>query len=74
MNSDQEADHTEDPRGTDTGSGYPEEQQGGAQPGVERDEGHRKSGPSGGTEREPDTSTDEDGDPGQATGNPNAAG
>jgi hypothetical protein len=74
MNSHDEADHTEDPRGTDTGAGYPEEQPAGAQPGVERDEGEERRGQSGGTDREPDTSSDEDGDPGQATGNPNAAG
>jgi hypothetical protein len=74
MNSDEEADHTQDPRGTDTGAGYPEEQPSGAQPGVERDEAQERRGQSGGTGREPDTEGDQDGDPGQATGNPNAAG
>jgi hypothetical protein len=74
MNSDDEADHTQDPRGTDTGAGYPEEQPAGAQPGVQRDESQERRGQSGGTDREPDTSSGEDGDPGQATGNPNAAG
>jgi hypothetical protein len=33
---DDNPDITEDPRETDTGSGYPEEQPGGANPGVER--------------------------------------
>jgi hypothetical protein len=57
----------EDPRDVDVGAGYPEEQPGGANPGVQRRqrEGDRDA---------PDTSTDEDGDPGQATGNPRAAG
>ncbi len=74
MNSDQEPDHTEDPRGTDTGAGYPEEQPGGAQPGVERDERTQRRGAGDGGDASPDTSTDEDGSPGQATGNPDAAG
>jgi hypothetical protein len=59
----------EDPRGTDVAEGgYPEEQQPGADPA----EGTRKR-----EEREgdaPDTSADEESDPGTATGNPGAAG
>jgi hypothetical protein len=74
MNSDQEADHTEDPRGRDTGAGYPEEQPGGAQPGVERDESEERRGASGGGGDSPDTDAGRDGDPQQATGNPGAAG
>ncbi|MCW3007731.1 MAG: hypothetical protein JWP17_2357 [Solirubrobacterales bacterium] len=73
MNRDEEADHTQDPRGTDTGAGYPEEQPSGAQPGVQRDEGHERQGRSRGDDA-PDGKDDQDGDPGQATGNPNAAG
>jgi hypothetical protein len=74
MTSDQEPDHTEDPRGRDQGAGYPEEQPGGAQPGVERDEGQERRGASGGGGDTPDTDDGRDGGPGQATGNPNAAG
>ena len=61
---------TEDPRGTDVAeSGYPEEQQPGAEPGT-----------SGGRTREeheddaPDTSSSKDSGPDKATGNPGAAG
>ncbi len=67
MRRDEEPDHTEDPRGTDVGAGYPEEQPGGAQPGVQRRD--RK-----GRDDAPGTSSDEDSDPGTATGNPRAAG
>jgi hypothetical protein len=60
---------SEDPRGTDVGqSGYPEEQQGGTQPGGgdhPRDAGDRDA---------PDTSSSEDSGPDKATGNPGAAG
>jgi hypothetical protein len=65
-----EPDHTEDPRGTDTGrSGYPEEQHPGAQPAAprrDRDDDDETDAPG--------TSSDEEGGPGQATGNPGAAG
>jgi hypothetical protein len=71
MNSDEAADHTQDPCGTDTGTGYPEEQQGGAQPGVGRDEDDERQG---GQDDAPSQSGSQDGDPGQATGNRNAAG
>ncbi len=55
---------TEDPRGKDVGQGYPEENQPGTSPG---------SAParSGGGDHDPENP---DGDPGQATGNPDAAG
>ena len=68
MTREEKPDHTEDPGGRDTGAGYPEEQPGGANPGVERD---RDAG--GGGARPPIRDGD-DGDPGQATGNPDAAG
>ena len=60
-------DHSRDPRDRDVGAGYPEEQPGGAQPGEQRDE---ESGDPGA----PGTSSPQDGEPGQATGNPGAAG
>jgi hypothetical protein len=62
-----EPDFSEDPRDRDTGAGYPEEQPGGANPGVERGEPK-------GDDDAPDTAGDQDGDAGQATGNPDAAG
>lgn len=67
----QKPDHS-DPGGRDTGAGYPEEQPPGANPGVER-EGEGDA-PSGGSSRRPDTDGGRDGKPGQATGNPGAAG
>ena len=61
-------DHTDDPRGEDVAEGgYPEEQQSGTDPGG--GDPHRE-----GDTDAPDTSADEEGDPGQATGNPDAAG
>lgn len=66
MERQQKPDHTE-PGGRDTGAGYPEEQQGGANPGVERgDQSDDADAPSQDRGR--------DGKPGQATGNPDAAG
>lgn len=62
-------DHTEEPGGRDVGAGYPEEQQGGANPGVEREQ----EGGEGGSDA-PEAAREEDGGPGQATGNPGAAG
>jgi hypothetical protein len=64
---DDNPDLTEDPRGRDVGAGYPEEQPGGANPGAERTD-------EAGDTDAPDTQADEDADPGQATGNPGAAG
>jgi hypothetical protein len=68
MAPDDKPDHTKDPRDRDVGAGYPEEQPEGAQPGAERDDeaGENPSSPS--------TSSGQEGGPGQATGNPNAAG
>lgn len=54
---------TEDPRGKDVGQGYPEENQPGTSPADPPDRSGASSAP------EP-----ADGDPGQATGNPRAAG
>ncbi|MBJ7328988.1 MAG: hypothetical protein JHC95_03760 [Solirubrobacteraceae bacterium] len=55
----------EDPRGKDVGDGgYPEENQPGTSPGADRDR-------SSGGDKIPDSP---DGDPGQATGNPDNAG
>jgi hypothetical protein len=62
-------DHTDDPRGRDTGAGYPEEQPAGAQPGVER--GDEPVDPEGDA---PSRNSSQEGDPQQATGNPGAAG
>jgi hypothetical protein len=70
MTRNDQPDHTEDPRGRDTGAGYPEEEPGGAQPGVERDD----EGDRGTHADRPARDGGRDGDPGQATGNPNAAG
>ena len=61
-------DHDDDPRQADTGSGYPEEQAGGANPGEERS--NRESPEPSAPEQDPGG----DSDPGTATGNPGAAG
>jgi hypothetical protein len=54
----------------DIGEGYPEEQPPGAGGG-----GEEKSGGGGpASDRAPDTDSDDEGEPGQATGNPGAAG
>jgi hypothetical protein len=54
----------------DIGKGYPEEQ-----PGEAGGEGDEKSGGGGpASDRAPDTDSPEEGDAGQATGNPGAAG
>lgn len=54
---------TEDPRGKDVGQGYPEENQPGTSPGGAPDRSDGGEAPK-----------NPDGDPGQATGNPGAAG
>ena len=74
MSDDRETDHTQDPREQGTGQGgYPESQQEGTSP----KEG-TKDGPEGGAggkqDDAPSTSSSEDGDSQQATGNPDAAG
>jgi hypothetical protein len=64
--------HSEDPRDTDTGQGYPEEGPPGSSPGEHAEERERTDAQNPG--RAPETSSDEDGEPDQATGNPGAAG
>lgn len=68
-----EPDHTEDPRGEDTGQGYPETQQGGASPG-----GRTASGPDQGTggagADAPQVANEDETDRAASTGNPDAAG
>jgi hypothetical protein len=62
-----DAKNTDAGQGRDIGSGYPEEQPGGANPGPE------KTG-SGSGEEKPAQSGNQDSDPAAATGNPGAAG
>jgi hypothetical protein len=69
MTREDKPDHTDDPRGRDTGAGYPEEQPAGAQPGVERDEQGKDLDADA-----PSRRGSQEGDPQQATGNPGAAG
>lgn len=73
MSDQRESDHTEDPRGQGTASGgYPES----GQQGTSEGEGMEK-GPEGNVDKEPapdTTSSEEERDPGRATGNPKAAG
>lgn len=59
-------DDTEDPRGTDVGQGYPEENQPGTSP--------VGSPPDPGADPPEHAPDDNDGDAGQATGNPDNAG
>jgi hypothetical protein len=74
-----EPDHSEDPRRQETGEGYPETSPEGAQP--DGSPGGEEQGPEAdahadraGAGRAPGTSAPEEGDPQQATGNPDAAG
>lgn len=62
-------DHTDDPRDVDVSDQMPEEQQEGAAEGNEPAREERDPDAPA-----PDTSSGEKGDPGQATGNPDAAG
>jgi hypothetical protein len=67
---DEQADHTDDPRTQEQGSGgYPESAEGGS-------EGQRSGRPDKGGETEdaPSPSTEEESDREASTGNPNAAG
>jgi len=68
MSTEQQPDHTDPGQGRDVGSGYPEEQPPGANPGAE------KHGGGEGGQASPGTSGDQDSGPGAATGNPDAAG
>ncbi len=65
----QEPDHSDAGQGRDIGSGYPEEQPDGANPGP-ANTGSGKEG----SDEAPDTSGNQDSDPAAATGNPGAAG
>jgi hypothetical protein len=58
------------PRRGDTGQGYPEQ----GQPGLGIDAGEHPEDDVAPAHDAPRTSTDDDGDPGRATGNPGAAG
>ncbi len=71
MQPEREPDQTEDPRGDEIGQGYPEQGQPGTSPG-EHTEEREDTGADG--DDAPGTSTSEEGDAGQATGNPGAAG
>ena len=66
-----EPDMTQDPRDISTGQGYPEQQPDGASPIEGRDRGPESDVD---RPRAPETTSPEEGDPGQATGNPSAAG
>jgi hypothetical protein len=72
MSEEREPDTTDAGGGRDVGQGLPEEQPGGASPGGEGEEKSGGGGPA--SDRAPDTDKDSDGDAGQATGNPGAAG
>ena len=70
-----EPDFSEDPRKKGVGDQQPEESPEGQVPGSGGDDAGRtgrEAGPPGGDA--PDTSHPQEGDPGQATGNPDAAG
>ena len=73
-----EPDHSEDPRRQETGEGYaetsPEGGEPDAPPGEEQSPESEAHPRRAGAERAPGTSTPEEGDPQQATGNPDAAG
>ena len=73
-----EPDHSEDPRRQETAdAGSPETGPEGTSPGPEGDEQGPEAEPHperADAERAPRTSAPEEGDPGQATGNPDAAG
>lgn len=63
--------HDEDPRKADTGAGYPEEEPGGAAEGVQREKPPEREKGRGGAHA-PSTSSASEGEPEQATGNPEA--
>jgi len=66
-------DHSDDPRDADTGAGYPEEEPGGAGEATQRETPPEREKGSAGSDA-PSTSSEHEGDPEQATGNPDAAG
>ncbi len=63
--------HDEDPRDADTGAGYPEEEPGGAGEATQRETPPEREKGVGGADA-PSTSSADEGDPEQATGNPEA--
>jgi len=67
------ADRADEPAARDIGQGYPEENQAGTGAGANTEQ-LTDNEPDNGSDDAPRTSTDDDGDPGQATGNPKAAG
>lgn len=71
MSDEREADHTEDPRRQGTGQGYPESNPAEATPEEGTDSG---AGDEAGESEAPGREESEEGEPGQATGNPDAAG
>lgn len=66
-------DHTDEGAGSDVGQGYPEENQPGSNPDEPGSDPSTAKTDSGGSQA-PSQSSDEEGDAGQATGNPDAAG
>lgn len=66
-------DGDEQPGAQDIGQGYPEENQAGTGVGAHTEQ-RSDTEPDNGSDDAPHTSPDGDGAPGQATGNPNAAG
>jgi len=66
-------DRDDEPVASDVGQGYPEENQPGAGAGAHTQQRDDDQSDGGGSDSAR-TSTAEDGDPGQATGNPRAAG
>jgi hypothetical protein len=72
MDDEEEARHTEDPRRTGTSDQNAEE--GPSETTPREGKGKGDGDERGGASRAPDTSHPREGDPGQATGNPDAAG
>lgn len=66
-------DHSEDPRETDTGAGYPEEEPEGAGEATQREVPPESEKGEGGSDA-PSVSSTHEGGPEEATGNPDAAG
>jgi hypothetical protein len=73
MSDERQADHRDDPRRQGTGQGYPESAPEEATPREGTESGPEADEDGGGAEA-PGTTSPSDGDAGQATGNPDAAG
>ena len=67
------SEHDEQPGAQDIGQGYPEENQPGTGSGAHSEQ-RSDNEPDNGSDDAPRTSPQDEGDPGQATGNPRAAG